>query len=430
MNSLRRVFCFSMAIMIAAFALPGLAAPQNTKQYSLAMTSPAELKVVATLTNVSPDGNSNISSYKFTITSGNAKINPDPTKTKLTQQDPRKVGVVTVDASQTSVTVTGIQPLKPGQPAVILTIALFDCGSDIKWDAIVWTGQTSGQTFAPDTPSLLPITTSVTCGTIACAATDVPVPSSFYTATVTRGAYDKDGINTVGAGLCETVPYTVTVQTVLSKKQQHFEWPVLGAGSDERAAFKYVVNATPLFKQVGWLPITGSATFISGPRCLAPPAGPQTMGVLPAPYGALLAGLVGSYIEVNTTGGVVARPAALTQFDVVIGTERLTVHYDSTAGIGADGVGPNGGELWFVDARNVGMTPVGGPYTPTTLTPGDPVVYTPLPLLPGVDPVTLAPLPTPASPYAINMQAQMCIVEFGATSTTYIDIGDGWASQP
>ena len=29
MNSLRRVFCFSMAIMIAAFALPGLAAPQS-----------------------------------------------------------------------------------------------------------------------------------------------------------------------------------------------------------------------------------------------------------------------------------------------------------------------------------------------------------------------------------------------------------------
>jgi hypothetical protein len=127
---------------------------------------------------------------------------------------------------------------------------------------------------------------------------------------------------------------------------------------------------------------------------------------------------------------VVARPAALTQFDVVIGTERLTVHYDSTAGIGADGVGPNGGELWFVDARNVGMTPVGGPYTRRR---SHQVIrsYTRRwPLLPRSRPVTLAPLPTPASPYAINMQAQMCIVEFGATSTTYIDIGDGWASQP
>jgi hypothetical protein len=141
----------------------------------------------------------------------------------------------------------------------------------------------------------------------------VPVPSSSYTATVTRGFYNKDG-GTL-ADTCATVPYTVTLATVTLKKQGHFEWPVTGAGSDEEAAFKYKINLSPELTKVGWLPNTASPSFIDGPRCLPPPAlAPTALGVLPAPFGELLADVdVNGYIEVDTvTGAVYARPAALT----------------------------------------------------------------------------------------------------------------------
>jgi hypothetical protein len=122
MRSVRNVFSLVLAMVLVAFALPSVGAPQFTKQYSLSMTSTNPLEVVATLTNVSPDGNANIGSYKLTITGG--KI----ASAVLTQQDPKKVGIVTVGDANTSVSVTGIQPLKPGAPAVKLKITLQDCG--------------------------------------------------------------------------------------------------------------------------------------------------------------------------------------------------------------------------------------------------------------------------------------------------------------
>jgi hypothetical protein len=39
MNGMRKVVCFLFAMMLAAIALPSLAAPQFTKQYSLTLTS-------------------------------------------------------------------------------------------------------------------------------------------------------------------------------------------------------------------------------------------------------------------------------------------------------------------------------------------------------------------------------------------------------
>ena len=56
-------------------------------------------------------------------------------------------------------------------------------------------------------------------------------------------------------------------------------------------------------------------------------------------------------------------------------------------------------------------------------------MYTPLPLLPGIDPADgITPLPAPGAPYNTvpNLQAQMCIVQFGAGFTTFIDIGDAY----
>ena len=96
----------------------------------------------------------------------------------------------------------------------------------------------------------------------------------------------------------------------------------------------------------------------------------------------------------------------------------------------------NGGELWKVDARNVGGTPTDqqpGPYSPTTLIVNDLMMYTPLPLLPGLDPADgITTLSTPAAkyvptgPYTVGYQAQMCIVNHAAGTTTLMDIGDGY----
>jgi hypothetical protein len=121
-----------------------------------------------------------------------------------------------------------------------VTILLKDCGDGITLPLSgvdVWTGN-MGQPFSP-TATTFPLTTSVVCGNIACGATDVPVPEQLLTRPPSRGGfYDKDGISNHRRGTCaKQYPYTVTQQIVSSKKQQHFAWPVLGAGSDERAAF-------------------------------------------------------------------------------------------------------------------------------------------------------------------------------------------------
>src|SRR5205807_4101753 len=138
----------------------------------------------------------------------------------------RKVGIVTVAPDKTSVSVTGIYPLKPGAPAVVLDITLLDCGDTISWNANVWTG-TMGQVFTPN-PNNLPITTPVVCGTIACGAANVSAPNSANpgNVTITRGFYDKDGISTIDPNDCATVPYTVTTITT---GKHHVEWPLTGA---------------------------------------------------------------------------------------------------------------------------------------------------------------------------------------------------------
>ncbi len=97
MNSLRRILSFLMAIMLAAIALPSVGAPKVTKQYHLEMTSNAPLTVVTHLTNVSPDGNSNISSFRVTL-SGATIVSVDQPATG------------TATFTQTSVLVTGCRP--------------------------------------------------------------------------------------------------------------------------------------------------------------------------------------------------------------------------------------------------------------------------------------------------------------------------------
>src|SRR5437660_211484 len=101
MIGMRKFLCVLTAVMLATFALPSFGAPQFMKLYALTMTSSSPLHVTATLTNVSPDGNSTIGSFQYTISGG--KIG----SATLTAQDPRKVGSVVVNGTGTSVFVSG-----------------------------------------------------------------------------------------------------------------------------------------------------------------------------------------------------------------------------------------------------------------------------------------------------------------------------------
>jgi len=153
---------------------------------------------------------------------------------------------------------------------------------------------------------------------------------------------------------------------------------------------------------------------------------------LPTPYGTLV-GDIGSgdtTITVNAlspTGAHGAIPHALPPFDIVIGTERMTVTAvssdDGAAGDLSDpgdfSEGESEQEVWTV-TRGVGNT------APASHAGGPLVMSTPLPLLPAGVP----------APYTAGSQAQVCITseseaeDHQSHTTTLIDIGDGWIKGP
>ncbi|HEY2818852.1 MAG TPA: hypothetical protein VGK44_17155 [Casimicrobiaceae bacterium] len=427
-DNFRRFFCVLLTMALATFALPSLGASQKNKMYSLTTTSSAPTQIEAHLTNVSVGtGNSTITTFKLTFAGvAIASVDLDPAF-KETKQGGTQSSIANTPAGAT-VTVTNTYPIKVGGPTYNLVIHLGDCGNGIALTGATGNTGAGGDAFDPS-GTAFPLLTDVICGNIACGTPSTAIPSSSYSATVMRGTYDKDGASTIDPNQCATVAYTVTKLDSINVGEKKFAWPTTGTDSDPSAAFQYTINNDPTkypngLTQVGWLPTTGDATLITGPRCESRPTMPGTDGVLPAPYGTLAAADTGgATITVDTTTLVVARPAtALVNFDVIIGTDRLTVNFSGT--------GPTNAEVWNVVARDVGGT-VNTPTATSYGVMGQPVMYTPLPLLPGVDPVTLGTLPSVGSPYADGKQAQMCIVKRVAASggyTTIIDIGDGHSS--
>src|SRR4051812_45275279 len=102
MNNIRKFFCVLTAVVLAALAPPIIAAPQLVKVYDLHVTSAPNtpLQVVADLQNVSPNGNSTISSFSLTIT-GSTILSVD----SLTS------GKAAIDATHSSVTISSMSPL-------------------------------------------------------------------------------------------------------------------------------------------------------------------------------------------------------------------------------------------------------------------------------------------------------------------------------
>ena len=260
MNGTRKVLIFVAALALAAFALPSFGAPQLLKQYTIQMSSDpsAPLIVNAALMNVSPNGNSNISSFSLTVSGAT-----------ISSAGPLAIGTVTVDPNtHATVYVNNIPQIKPGQ-TFNLTIHMAGCGDALSWTPAVWTGNSqTGQPFSQVGPSNT--ATNVACSVIACEQTfvvpfqlaDGTQPSSNDPRYVTgrRGKYDKDG--TVNNAGCVAVPTFVTNNLIAAAaKTIHVRWPQTdGDSGDGAAAFSYTLNFlanTP--PRVAWLNTNGDS---------------------------------------------------------------------------------------------------------------------------------------------------------------------------
>jgi len=399
MNIIRNLICVLAGFAISTLAMPAIAAsspPQKLFSLTMAIAgvdnTQHKTPIAATIRNESPPSTASSNIDSFTLT-----LQPASGVTIFAVNQPAS-GRATLAPDGLSVTVTNMSPVK-GQKSFVLTLYVSGCGDGSTWSATPWTGSNlSGNTFTlvSEHSSL---GTNVPCGALACNQSLLVSPSA-TTGDVTqvagmRGMYNKDG-TTTNTG-CTLVDYFVSDSTAGDDVVQHFRWDrsqTLPAGVGDgqlTAAFIYTVNG--LLTQVAWLTDTsGNPVFIVPPVC--PDA------TLPAPYATLVSDKGGKTIKVDTSTPANTVPLPATPFSIEIGTERLLV----TA---------TNGQNWSVERGQGGTTP--SAHSVNAL-----VMSTPLPLL---DPNGTFP-----PPYVAGNQAQMCVQSMSASTTTVVDIGDGWVT--
>jgi len=454
MNNLRNVLRILMALVLATLAFPALADDDSDwwKQYNLDMAivsaPPAQANPPFTVTaKIRNTGLLPIGSFTLTATG----------LTIVSVSQPGNGGKVTGPFPGQSVSITHMFPLFFSE-SLTLTLQVNSCG-DGTWKTVAWAGEfLNGPSLDLDADDSA-LETSITCASVA-SGKPFTVPDSLNPNCVTgeRGYYDKDGSIPEGA-----LPIVVT-NTVPTNFQLHFQWPdsLSESGGDPLATFQYTVcGSGPLPEDltppqdtfVAWLNTDGSsasspgtAAYIMAQNCNA------NADFLPAPYGTLVMDSGGTKITLNTdpkqtpsVQGLIHPPKKPDgtddlPFDIVIGTERMTVTAcaDSDDLKGGETDNMECGELeepevWTV-TRPVGKT--------TQVThQGGLVMSTPLPLLGStvscVDANGVALLATSCkyvalSPALMCIQNQMVVdPETGPHSTTFIDIGgDGWANHP
>jgi hypothetical protein len=394
MKTIRKLLCFLMSMTLAGFALTSIAAgPQKTYSSKVVANNPSysgtpkvlvpPVPITFTVKNESPPStaNSNIGSYTFTMVGMQIDGN-QPVTCPLAR--------CSVDPVANTVTVTNISPPIQGQGSFAVGFSVTSCGDGSVANVQVYTGsQLTGQTFKFVQDSSLPTTTitNVSCGDLLCGS--FTVPGSSPSVAGTRGL-DKDG----GACTDDSLPYFVTNTLASTTGALHFRWPTLvtETSPDPAAAFQYTIGAA--ISQMSWLNNTaGNPVFIPAPSCPG--------AVLPFSYTTLAANVAQNDKKILVVN---ANALPSVNFDIVVGTERMTVTKVTTS---------NG---TLTVTRHVGGT------SATAHVAGDDVMSTPLPLLTGY---SFTQAQTQAG-YANGNQAQMCVVTGDTTSTTVIDIGDGW----
>jgi hypothetical protein len=168
MNNMRKVLCFLMATVLAAFALPGIAAPPEAspeKIFSLMVpnTVPATGgSVTVTITNQTPTGNSTINSFKIIPPAGVTISTPYSSVGPATIAPDPATGGLRVNGF------TGLRPLdNVGIHSIDVTFSV-NVSSAAQPCTMTWNAQAfAGNSFNGDTFRLLPappssLTTSVT----------------------------------------------------------------------------------------------------------------------------------------------------------------------------------------------------------------------------------------------------------------------------
>jgi hypothetical protein len=385
MKNMRNLFCVLMALMLAAFALPGMAAPQN-KHFSLTMVTgnPDNTQqnsiVTATIANDNPSGSSaQFSSFILSV------LNVSGITIDTADADSTFLGTVTVSADHKSVSVTDIPPVKANQ-SYVLTLHIKGCGDGNTWSATVWAGTNfSGGTYSDDHKG--PETTDVPCGALAC---NDPVLVSGIVTSGQRGFYNKDG------STCSTVEYFVT-DLIGTPSGLHFRWD-----TQLNAAFLYFLSEP--VTQTAWLTDgTGLPIFVPALGCDL-----SSIAPLPAPYGTLLQDNGNKTIKVDSTTAIPGMyPLPLDTlagagFPIVIETERMQVTKIS-------------GQTWTV-TRGTGNT------SAKKHPAGKFVMSTPLPIIPNSLPFTNS---VGVNGYAPGNFAHVCYPGTDSSSGI-IDIGDAY----
>ena len=431
MNNIRKVFLFLMAMMLAAFALPGLGADQSqNKTYTFTMSvlsqgmggGPSQLQAV--LNNTSPKMSASTLSAVDLFVNLNWTVSGSVTVTVN--------GTPSGSVDQTTpghIRISNLTAVKPADTLVVtFSVTASSCG-DAVWGAAVWSGSQvgTGNFFTSQSPAGAGLTT-VACDALACGEQNV-LPADPSKVSVLRGVYNTDGT----FNGCGPVSYfasdTFNNFSTLNPTVTHLRWDQINFAT---AAFLFTAYYTTApaapFPKVGWLYQDGTVATNAGADPNANPGNPVVFIQAPAclsadfpkPYGALTAAvksLTDKNLKVDTSGGALAPPNPVPAggFPIVIGTERMQV----TAISGSTGT-------WTV-VRGTGGT------IAATHAIGDPLASTPLPILPGVSPFDfVTPLPNPPAPYAAGNEAHMCVAGMGVDSgfsfVKYFDFADGWGA--
>lgn len=191
---------FVTALVLAAFALPGIAAP--AKIYSLNITptsvaSGAATAMTVVLKNETPTGNSSINSYVLSVTSGLTIASASTAN-----------GTVAVAPGGGSVAVTNMSPVKNGQSTTLtvnVTSPASCSASQATWSAVTWTGSSlGGDNFALVPNRSSGLTTTITSA--GCSLQFSVPPQSSVAGTLPAVTVQEIG----GLG---NVPVTISVNT-------------------------------------------------------------------------------------------------------------------------------------------------------------------------------------------------------------------------
>ena len=462
MNSMRKLLCVLTAVVIAAFALPVGATPDQL--YTLTIVQgPAGLpQLQAQITNVS------LSSASINAVDIYVDLNWKLTNVSDIKENGVPVAGVPDTSTRGHIKVSNLFPVKVG---VTLTFNFypdasdsFSCG-DGSWYALIsnGTGAGNGSMFSPvgTYPASGP---PISCDAIACGQN---VTLAAGVANIVRDSYNQDGTVAIPAtaGSCDAVNIYVSntanniatppLPTYLVRFRWDFSAPNQTFGS---AAFgyKFTTQGTNPDVLAGWLnqdgsPATGpsadmsNVAFVIAPCCSGSTLGACNSGtVLPTPYvwlsasvtDAPVAGTI-STITVNTSTpppiGTFLPVPKKPPFNIV--TDREIMQVIKTTGSGT----------WTVVRGYRGSTPATHivPNSTTKLVMSDPLAGLTAPVTcydrnRNVLPALSCPYNAAAVANASvgGTQAQMCIAEpktqngDGTWNIQGVDIGDGGWSSP